>query len=348
MALSITVPGGEFHLSGNPLWVLVQGGSAPAGSSGYKVLLKIVSEDGLLIGSPFIDAIAPDASGQCWFDVSGYVDQPETKQFEFPLTGGLNPYSDLTKEIHFIPGESYIDENDQLQESWGSASSTHHMISGGVSPRKLGKYNDTGSNFYTDFVTGGKFLTWMPENQSVAPFQPVKLWLLAAGTTGVTLHIKAVYEDETFHEHTVTHTLYANILHEINVLPYHSDSSQMAPVKPGNIKMVYYQVWIAGSTETRTFTVDHNPYENCNYILASNSLGGIKINSGFKTAPEMEALCDLLLSKQVWLLRDAAGYNGGTLIPVTVESSEAVLYDTTRDLYSVVVVFKEAQNSEYL
>jgi hypothetical protein len=57
---------------------------------------------------------------------------------------------------------------------------------------------------------------------------------------------------------------------------------------------------------------------------------------------------DLLLSKQVWLLEDAAGYNQGTLHPVTIETSSAELFNSDEDLYALEIELSEAHNSQYL
>lgn len=287
---TLTVPSGTFHLSGNPLWVLISGATVPALATNYKVLCKVTSTDGVLIGGPFIDAKAPDESGEALFDLSGYTDQPVEKVFEYPLTGGLNPYTDDTLDMTFTPGESYIDENGDLKENWGSASAGNYVVKGGVGPRQLGKYNDDHSSFYADYVTGAKWLTYFPAVQTVAPFQPVKLWLLAAAGGAKTLHIKGYYEDGSNYEYTHSHTLYQDIMHEINCLPYHADSTNLMPVKPGSIKMLYYEVWFEGLTSKMTYYVDHTYHEQCNYLFGLNSLGGVdcvwlsgEVSKGFKT-----------------------------------------------------------------
>ncbi len=272
---TLTVPSGTFHLSGNPIRVLVSGATAPAGCTDYKVLLKITSTDGLLEGGPFIDAIAP-LSGAAEFDVSGLVDAPLDKTFEWSLSGGLNPYTNDTLDVTFTPGERYIDDEDELVENWGSASAAHYIVKGGVSFKQLGVYYDDSSSFYAEFVQGGKFLTRMPVSQVVHPYQPVKLWLLADASGSVTANIKGYYDDGTTYTKSYTYTLYVNILHEMNVLPYHWDATNLAPVK-GTAKMTKYEVWITSLSETRTFVVDHNYYENCYFLFVANSLGGIDV-----------------------------------------------------------------------
>ncbi len=392
MALTLTVPAGSFHLSGNPLWVKIEGATPPAGSTLYKVLLRIISVDGDLAGAPFVDGKAP-ASGVAWFNVSGYVDQPLEKRFEWPMVGGFNPYHEDTRVVTFQAGESYVDENDNLVEIWEVASEGYFVVKGGVGPSGMGAYNDSGGSFYSDFVEGGKFLTWMPQSQVVHPSQPVKLWLLAAQGRDTLLHIKATYEDGSTYEWVNPHTLYKDIMHEINCLPYHSGWDNMPAVKAG-IRMAYYEVWLEGVTQVRRFTVDHAWHEQCNFLFVLNSLGGVdvmwlngevqmgfdtrsveavrqfsrtgsrkertvvvasrtgrrtwKINSGWKSAEEMLALMDCLLTKQAWLLADASGYNTGTLYPVNIANTSSRLVDTSADLQSVEIELVEGHDSQYL
>jgi hypothetical protein len=73
-----------------------------------------------------------------------------------------------------------------------------------------------------------------------------------------------------------------------------------------------------------------------------------RINSGWKSKTEIEAMRDLLLSKQVWLLEDAPTYNSGTLHPVTIETSSTTLYNSQEDLYALDIEMSEAHNSQYL
>ena len=60
MTITANILGAAVQLSGNPVWIKCTGGSAPAGSSNYTLLLKIISQDGKLDGAPYTDAIMPD------------------------------------------------------------------------------------------------------------------------------------------------------------------------------------------------------------------------------------------------------------------------------------------------
>lgn len=392
MSLSLTVPSGTFLLAGIPIWVKITGASAPSGSTGYKVLLKVTSEDGLIVGGPFIDAVAP-LSGEALFDASGYCNQPVTNEFEWPLTGGLNPYGDQTREVNFTAGECYIDEDGELVETWGTATGTHYIVNGGISNRRQGEFNDLSSSFYAYYVTGKRFLTYFPDNMVVYPYQPLKLWFLAASDYSATVKIKGYYEDGSSYEKGNSHTFYENIMHEINFMPYHMDATNLAPVK-GGVKMTHFEAWIDGVTAKSTFIVDHSYHEQCNYLFTLNGLGGIdviwlngevtekfptesvqafrpfpedgtaqyptllvasrtgqktwSINTGWKSAGEIRALKDALLSRQAWLLESAEGYNKGTLTPVVVQSYSDDLINSSDDMFAIELELIEAHKSEYL
>jgi len=391
MALTLTIAGGTFHLSANPIRCTVTGASVPSGATDYKVLLKITSVDGLLIGGPFIDAIAP-VSGTAVFDASGWVDQAVDKVFEFPLAGLIYPREYQTLDVKFTPGQRYIDSDGELQESWEADSETHYIVKGGVSFRELGRYYDESSSFFAEYV-GKKFITRMPSTQVVHPFQPVKLWFLSDADKAATFKIKAYWDDDSYYEKSWSFDLYVYIIHEFNVLPYLHDSVEFAPVKAG-AKMLYYEAWINGITAKHTFIVDHTYHENCNYLFFANSQGGVdvfwlaghvkkdfasekveavrpwpaagtkrdrtvivssrvgrnawKINTGWKSRDEMNALSDMLCSRQAWLLEDAATYNTGNLYPVTVTNSNSTLFDSKSDAQSLELDLVEGHNNTYI
>lgn len=396
MALTITVQEGQMHLSGNPILVTVSGGVAPAGSSEYKLLCKVKSVYGVsLVGQPFIDAKAPVA-GSAVFDVSGYVHQPAPRDFHWPQSGQVTGYIDYTYDVRFQCGERYIDSNGDLQESWGAETETNFILAGGVGFRTLGYWQENDLNFHDVYVAKMKFLTHMPTNQVVHPYQPVKVWGIPHSSQQAFLSVKGYYEDSTSYERIVEFGLYMDMIFEFSVSPYLADPVNLAPVK-GGVKMSYYDVTITtvsdGIEATMRFYVDHTYHEDCNYLFFLNSLGGIdcvwlsgsveksyntqsvqaskpwnaaatlktrttvissrsgkrswKINSGWKSRLEIEALSDAMLSKEAWLLEDAPTFNSGTLIPVNVVNSQTVFYNTESDMYSLELDLEEAHENNY-
>lgn len=394
---TLTVPAGTFHLSGNPIRVNITGAVIPAGATDYKILCKITSVDGLLIGAPFIDAKTP-VTGAASFDVSGYVDQPVDFVFQYPLTGLISPRDSHTLDIKFQPGERYIDSNGDLVEVWGELSATHYVLKGGLSFIDIGQYADDSTNFYAQFVTVLRFLTRIPTNRVVHPYQPNKLCFVSNTVQNGSIRIDAYYDDGHLYTFSSSFSSYENIMHEMSASPYLADQVNLAPVI-GGAKLLYYDYIIIlykGGTPNAVsmrFYVDHNYYENCNYLFAVNSLGGLdciwlngavekgfkveqilsvkqwpstgtrktrtkivsnkkgsrtwKINSGYKSTEEMSAMPDLLLSNQVWLLENASAYNTGTLYPVIIANSEALLNSSMDDLHSLEFEIEEAHDNKY-
>ena len=89
MAIDVNIKGGTVQLSGNPIEIECSGGAAPTGSTGYVILLRVISTDGNLFGAPFEDAKAIDDSGKATFKIQAYADQPIKKKFQYPVTSGL-------------------------------------------------------------------------------------------------------------------------------------------------------------------------------------------------------------------------------------------------------------------
>lgn len=396
---TLTVAEGTFHLSGNPLRVSITGATIPSGATGYKILCKVTSVDGLLIGAPFIDA-KTSVAGAASFDVSGYVDQPVDFAFQYPITGLVSPRDSHTLDIKFQPGERYLDANGDLVEAWGTLSATHYVLKGGMSFIDLGQFADDSKSFYSEYVNALNFLTRMPTNRVVHPYQPNKLCFVANSVTDAKIIIYAWYEDKPEYPYSNpyiyinTFSTYENIMHEMEANPFAADSTHMAPVVAG-VKLLYYDVVINlfETSISMRFYVDHNYYENCNFLFAVNSLGGIdciwlngavekgfkvdqvlsvkqwpstgtrktrtkivsnkkgsrtwKINTGYKSTEEMGAMPDLLLSNQVWLLENAATFNGGILYPVIIANADALLNSSMDDLHSLELEIEEAHDNKY-
>src|SRR5690606_37970171 len=166
---------------------------APAGATDYKVLLKIVSVDSVLIGSPFIDAIAPDAAGVAVFNISGYVDQPYQVDFHWPIPtpyeGRWHGYQNRVYDVQLVPGERYIDTDGELQETFQSAFGTIFVVKGKLHDTFQAYLNLYSLDWFSYFCTAGRWFSFMPISQVIHPNQPVKLWYKPP-TTGLifTLH----------------------------------------------------------------------------------------------------------------------------------------------------------------
>lgn len=276
MAISVNILGEDVQLSGNPVEVECSGASAPVDSRNYQVLLKVISQDGKLENLPKTDAIHPATDGKALFDISGYVDQPVSLAFQYPLSGAVKSYATQAFNVQVQAGESWLDADGILREEWGSVSDVFQILKGGVSQRQLNMMRDAGSNFYQFYLQGGKFLTARPWGDFVHPTQPVKLWFMPIANASATLKIKAVYMDGSENIYSAGVSLNTDNLYEFNVNPMLLGVD--AETGAGS-KMNFYDVWLESGgneiSEKRRFTVDWIYCERPIFLFFANSLGGI-------------------------------------------------------------------------
>lgn len=264
------------QLTGNPIWIECSGGSPPAGSSGYKILLKVISEDGNLVGAPFILPIAPDASGNADFDISGYVDQPVKAAFQYPLSGIVVARASQAFNVQLQAGERYWDSAGELQEVWGSVeASTIQMLKGGNHPRQISMMNALGDSFYADYVQGDQWLTQRPQGDQVHPTQSVKMCYMVPATKSGNLNIVVHYNDDTTNSASAAITLNKDYLYEFNLSPTQYGIS----LEPTGKKALYFTAQLDfGSGDTsqlRSFYFDWRYIERPIFLFFANSLGGI-------------------------------------------------------------------------
>jgi len=295
MSITISeIAANSTHLSGNIIKVVATTSGAPAGATGYKILLKLISLDSLLVGSPFLDGKTPDADGKCEFDISGYLDQHAEKDFAWPIPGQFDGkwqgYEDQVYEVQLVPGERYIDSSGDLVETYQSAFGTIFAVKGKLNQLVQLQLNDISETWFSNYISGGKWLTYMPATQYVGPHQPVKLWWKPP-TTGLTFafKVKAYYTDGSTDTYTGSPTMYYNVMFEFDCHP----AGLGFTLDDGSKKLQYYEVWMEGTpnVEKRTFIIDWRPVENNYYLFADNQIGGIDcvwLNGAVRYSPEAE------------------------------------------------------------
>jgi len=271
MAITATILGDTVQLTGNPVKIKCTGGSAPAGSVNYEILLKIISADGNLDGAPFTRAKAPDGSGEAEFDISGFVDQPVDRRFQFPISSAVTTYTNQFFSVQVQTGESWLDEEGVLQEEWGATSTAFVLLKGGVSQRQLNMMRDATTNFYETYIAAGKFLTGRPWGELVHPTQPVKLWFIPASAQSATFKVTAGYDDGTTDTYTEAVSLSPSNLYEFDCNPGKLGLDMETTTK----KMYYYDVEIDGVSESRRFHIDWKYCERPVFMFFANTLGGI-------------------------------------------------------------------------
>ena len=281
MAITLSeIEANSTHLSGNPIWVKAATSGIPAGATEYKILLQVISSDGELYGSPFTpDAIAPDASNEAMFEISGLVDQEMEKDFQFPLSGLYHGHPGLVYGIKLKPGERYINSNGDLQENWGDLMGPVFIVKGKLPKGLLSELNDAGSKWYDYFAIGGRFLSLMPLEQTVSPYQPVKVWMKGnnpdINSYVYTIVITGYFDDGTTQVVEQTPMIYRDMLFEMDLQPAHHGFV----LNNGSKKLLKYTVSGSGNGvdyETRTFNIDWDYREKYWYVFVDNQIGGIE------------------------------------------------------------------------
>ena len=282
---------GSTHLAGNDIWVKAKTSGIPEGASDYKILLKIVSADDVLTGSPFVDAIAPDASGEAWFNFSGYVNQGIRRELTWPIPtlyeGKITGWVNQAYDVWLYGGERYIDSSGDLVENFGETPLQPFFIVPGKLPvRLLAELNDLEKTWWKNYCYEGNFFTLMPTTQTITPYQPVKLWWMAPELLEeVNVFINYYHDNKEINEdgdHGTTTfifnaTIYYDILYEIDL---HIEGTGIPLISNLGNKLKKIEVWIEDDavevTERRTFLVKWDPPVNKYYYLfVDNQIGGI-------------------------------------------------------------------------
>lgn len=277
MAITVNITGGLVQLTGNPIWINCSGGSAPAGSSGYKILLKVISEDDKLDGAPFIIPIAPDADGNAVFDISGYVDQPVTPVFQYPSVGDVVAYQSQAFNVQLQAGERYWDSDGTLQEVWGAVESDIiQMLKGGTNPRQNSAMRDASINFYSLYVEGKRWLTTRPWGETVHPEQNIKLWFMVEASKSATLHLVTHYNDDSTNDYaSESLSLNPDYLYEFNCNP----ALKGVDLEPTGKYAVFFDAYLdfggGDLSFSRRFYFYRKHIERPLFFFFANSLGGI-------------------------------------------------------------------------
>lgn len=286
MAINHSIYGGIVQLSGNRIEIEVTNDDIKGESP--RALLKATSTDGAVAGGPFIDSRpwlpldpAVAGSGKSIFDFSEYLDAPPDYNFTFPYDEFIAVKHPLRAfDIDILAGGSYID-NDPVSAGFGKKielwqdeanAVSIRILKGGMSQQRQSQYQESGLNFYQDFIQGNKFLTHRPDNQKISYLQPVRLWYLLPETAQINRYIKIEYISETNEtvELSFDITLDPDALYEFILNP-----SRLGIPFTAKQFTVYQSDGVTQIGERRTFILDSNHYENNTFLFFSNSLGGI-------------------------------------------------------------------------
>jgi hypothetical protein len=301
MSVQHEITGGLVHLSGNPIQVrLSTFPDFDLGKLNRKLCVKVSCDN--LMGSPFVEEIAPIINGfslDSVFDISGFIDQPVTYDFDFPSIGVVTAHPKLAFTVTIDIGEVWTDLSGNRQVQWNNlaTNNTLTVIKGKLRPYELGILNDSGKSFASEYIEGGKFLTHLPNNQLVSPIQIVKLWYLSRWTG---IHI-AQWNLSIVTDLSIDHFFRSGeaILNPISGLLEFSINPYFIGFNfgPGE-NMVSYTFWLSDLegdiSERRTYIVDNTYYEKVFLFLYVNPLSGVdsiwltgQYSEGLKTESEI-------------------------------------------------------------
>ncbi len=271
MALELTIPGGATQLSGNR----VQASIATTLKQGsfYRILCKTTSVDNSFPEG--IDPIEPTDLTSV-FDLRNRVSMPVDYDFSWPLTGNVFiKRAQLAKKVMVDIGESFIDGSGNKIINWAglTENNTLLILKGKLSKHEQAKYNELGKTFYQEYIEAGRFLTMLPVNQRISPAQPVKLWFITKEVAPQIVNLKVDFMklDGTSGSILIPGTIDPDAIYEI--------CTDCGSLGLAATEINYYSVAIdkdgIAVSETRTFTIDHFPYEINNYMFCSNRVGAI-------------------------------------------------------------------------
>ncbi|MBL7973114.1 MAG: hypothetical protein JNL03_16465 [Prolixibacteraceae bacterium] len=386
-----SIYGGLVQLSGNKIEIEVVNDDVKGESP--RALLKATSStkempDGSLVesipGGPFIDpkvwSIQPDGSGKAIFDFSEYFDAPVDYGFTFPAGNEIAVKHPLRSfDLNILAGCSYI-ENDiasaefgdkkELWQAPGNAVAIR-ILKGGMSQDRQASYNESGLNFYQDYIQGNKFLTHRPNFQRISYNQPVRLWYLLPGTIQV---VRSLIVEYTAADNSVTALTFPVTLDPDGLYEFILDPSMLGVPADAKQFKVYQSDGVTQVGESRTFVIDHQYFENNTFLFFANSLSGIddvwftgavklSLNSegetGLQTLDRTATTRDrsVVVTKKTasrkWSIFPGNRLNAsdieaiqdliyskfiwlvwnGRIVPVNLESSEFELTDTMSDLF---------------
>lgn len=273
------IPGGTTQLSGNPIQIEISAtDEIMAGKSNYMLALRITC--GALMGSPFVEAIAPDADNVVKFQISGFVDQPMDVEFENPPLSKVVFHPALSRMVSLDTGEIYIDEaGDRIVDWNGLLQNTQiRVIKGYLRDYELGLLNEDFLTFNSEYVEGGKFLTHMPQNHKVSASQIMKLWYLGRWAAPHTVTLHCVIENTATmgnYEYTEEFVIAPTSgLIEFNMNPAMMGFIPQVLLLPPGTLPTAYTFWLEDETgdvsERRRFIIDNNYYEREFYFYSRN------------------------------------------------------------------------------
>jgi hypothetical protein len=287
-----TVPGGPVQLSGNPILIVGTTDTPATGITDHFILCKVTCTNNAIPGGPWTDSIAPLA-GSATFDISELVDTVFAYIFntEVSAASRFHERATLSADITVEIGESYIDADGDLVETWSAAPEEITILKGKLTRHEFNIINANGLTFYTTYVNDYNNVTkWLTKLETLISIEhsgtwrrpvlnvssvsdEVKGWFIAPSNDDMHVICYCYYSDGTEFTYSdpSTHTVTKDKLYEIDLNKFVSNTE--------NKTVTQYLLYLYGSnfeTEMYTVNVDNTYHETQQTLFFSNTLGVVE------------------------------------------------------------------------
>ena len=215
MSFTCTVPGGSVQLSGNP--IIINGTTTTAGKTNHRLLCRITCTDETVPGGPWIDS-KPVSSGAASFDIHALVDF----DFDFDIHQGtdkVTEHEQLAADFTVEIDESYVENGAYVAPTWSGSTTPITVLKGGLSQLEYAQLYSAGSSFYTEYITGIRFLTKQPTAITVDISSISKLWFIPFEAGNYDVTITCQFSDGHITVDTYTQAYLTTKLYEVSVNP---------------------------------------------------------------------------------------------------------------------------------
>lgn len=272
MAFTCTVPGGTIQLSGNPIYVV--GTTTTTGKTLHRLLCRITCTDGAIPGGPWIDS-KPHTAGEATFDIHSIVDARFDYELTTDITALVTSHELLAATVTVEIGESYIDANGDLVETWSASTTSINVLKGRLTDLEFSKMTEDGDTF-TDVWLYFRFLTMQPLEAQIVPESIVKLFWVPSDAGVMDVETEIVFSDGSYTRKTVSvEDVTSGIMYEIQL----SVALLSAAGDAGKTPVSFYVDVDLNDVHSasRYILIDNNTYENVNEFYFVNRLSGVDL-----------------------------------------------------------------------
>jgi len=272
MALTVQVQPQDIILSGNPATLTVSSNTVT--QSNHKIHVEILQGE-LKIG----EEEAPLLNNSATFDVSDYLKKNVKTNFSIFdfLVNKVQLASNRLTSFKLRVYETYNGDGIQHNKLFLAS---FYVIEGGFSRIFQKNYLSSGKKFYNNFLLDEKrFLTWSPQKKITVNQYDFLYFIYTGSTQYIRARLRLFFDDNTTSEvYSLNYQASSMHMYFVNTsyLAYELENQESSK------KIIKYEVVIIrGSsveiTETKTYYIDRNTYNNSRHIVFRNSLGGYDI-----------------------------------------------------------------------